>query len=91
MIGSAVLFKLVSNHKYKLYHQATTQDDMDKYYNEANSYYITSQATLVIGITVWALVMLIYGARGFKPVNNRVAMSYDPVTNSINLTYAYRF
>ena len=70
MIGSSILFKLGSDKQYKLYHDATSQEDMDKYYDKANTYYQMSQATLIVGITVWALDMLIFGAKGFKPVNN---------------------
>jgi hypothetical protein len=91
MAGSAVLFKLMSDKQYKLYHEATEQEDMDKYYNQANGYYMTSQASLVIGITVWALDMLIYGAKGFKPVNNKIVMKYDPATKSMNLAYIHKF
>ncbi len=91
MAGSSILFKLLSDKQYKLYHEATEQEDMDKYYNQANGYYMTSQASLAIGITVWALDMLIYGAKGFKPVNNKIVMKYDPETKSMNLAYIHKF
>ena len=91
LVGSSVLLKLASNKQYDLYHQATTQDDMDKYYNKANNYYQAFQATLYAGIAIWALDMIIQGSRGFKPANNRVAMGYDPVINSMYLTYIHKF
>lgn len=91
LVGSSVLLKLASNKQYDLYHQATTQEDMDKYYNSANTYYQAFQLTLYSGIAIWAIDMILQGTRGFKPVNNRVAMGYDPVINSMYLTYIHKF
>ncbi len=91
LVGSSVLFKLASNRQYDLYHQATTQEDMDRYYEKANNYYQVFQVTLYSGIAIYAIDFIFQATRGFKPVNNRVAMGYDPVINSMYLTYIHKF
>lgn len=91
LLGGSVGFKLASDHQYDLYHQASTQEDMDKYYNNASSYYGMAQTTFFIGLAVWGFDMLYYGLQGFKPVNSRVSLSYDPVFQTTNLSYVYKF
>jgi hypothetical protein len=91
LIGSSILFKQASNRQYDLYHKATTQEDMDKYYNSANTHYQAFQGTLYSGITIWALDLLFKGIKGFKPDNNKISMGFNPEVNSMYLTYIHRF
>ena len=91
LAGCGVIFKVLADRQYDHYHQATTQEDMDKYYNNASTYHGLYQTALFLGIVVWGYDMLYYLFRGFEPVNNRVAVRYDQNTRAVNLTYVYKF
>ena len=91
LIGSSVYFKLASNKQYDLYHKATTQEEMDAYYKKADANYQMFQGVLYTAACIWALDMLYRGVRGFRPVNNRVALGYDAGNNTVYLTYVHKF
>lgn len=57
-IGLGYYLKSESNKNYDLYHQSTQQDEIDKYYSQANNQNKSSYALYAIGGIIWAADIL---------------------------------
>lgn len=91
LMGTSAAFIYMSRDNYDKYHQATRQEDMDKYYSKASSYRSYYQATLIIGLAGYGYDLIYYSLRGFPPRNSRFSAYYDEHTKTTNLTFVYKF
>jgi tetratricopeptide (TPR) repeat protein len=98
LIGTGIGLKFYSINEYKKYHNATEQQDMDKYYNQANYSNQAFYACLVAGGIIWISDIIWVWAKGAK--NRKVQKAYKrqylgfyyhPQLNVSGLTYTVNF
>jgi hypothetical protein len=97
-VGSGVYFKTQSNKNYDLYHNATEQSDIDKYYDLANNQNKASYILLGTGAVIW-LWDVIWTAKtgsGNKKINEYMKgeLSFSPIlfdNRNLGLSLTYNF
>lgn len=92
LIGAGVGAKFYSISEYDKYHKATTQTDIDKYYDNANRANYAFYGLLAGGAALWVTDIIKVAAKGFKNrkegkiYKSQIGLSYNPVINSIGLS-----
>ncbi len=76
--------KAASDHHYKLYHEATTQPDMDINYEWANSYFQYAQFWVGLAGAIWLGDVFYVTAKGFKNRKEQLSF-YSKHRKNINL------
>lgn len=91
LIGSGVGLRMAYQKNYELYHQATTQTEIDKYYDLANSQYQTSAALFGIGAGIWIADIIWTASKGAKnkkqekQVKDNLNIAFHPTATPDNI------
>ncbi|MDR2408348.1 MAG: tetratricopeptide repeat protein [Bacteroidales bacterium] len=98
LIGTGIGLKFYSNNEYKKYHDATEQQDMNKYYNHANYSNQAFYGCLVAGGIIWISDIIWVWAKGAKNKKEQkiykmryLGFYYHPQLNVSGLTYTVNF
>lgn len=85
IVGSGVLTKLASNKQYDLYHKATLQGEIDKYYDKANLYHQVSIGLIGAGSAIWIYNVYRIYRLGKRNRENQRSME-EKITPSLSYT-----
>jgi len=98
LIGSGVFLKIQSNNNYKSYHQSTNQNEINKYYDLANSQNQTALTLMGIGGIIWIADIFWVLKKGSdnkkseKVTREKLNIAFVPYFNNtyaFNLTYNF--
>lgn len=85
IVGSGVLTKLASNKQYDLYHKATSQSEIDKYYDKANLSHQVSIGLIGAGSAIWIYNVYRVYRLGKRNRENQRSME-EKITPSLSYT-----
>lgn len=95
LIAGGIGFYLYSNSEYDKYHQATTQADMDKHFENAQGLRGFAYATLASAAAWWIYDIVDVYLQGKKNNdkygNGRAYVSYLPQNNALGICYTLNF
>lgn len=97
LIGAGIGSKFYSNSEYDKYHKATSQSDIDKYYNNANYSNYAFYGLIAAGSAVWIYDIFNVASKGFKNrkagknYKKQIGLSYIPNINALNLSCTIKY
>ncbi|MBO7055769.1 MAG: hypothetical protein J6W37_10405, partial [Bacteroidales bacterium] len=98
LLGVGALCKVGSIKQYDLYHQATTQEDMDSYYESAESLNLGFYGCVAVGTTIWVSDIFWVWIRGHKNKieqkqfkNQHLSVFYMPNYSAPIVNYTLNF
>jgi len=97
LIGVGAYYKVLSNQEYDKYLNATSQTEMDLYYDKANKYHHRAIIIAGVGAALWVTDVIWVAVNGAKykketkSYKNQLSFNYNPDIHAFSMGYSIKF